>query len=207
MDSPFLFGICITLFFSFFFTCFEVAYLMADRARVEADAHNGGLSSKILAFFFQRPSWLVGTTRVGYCATLVFFNYLMAQLLLPIVAGMLPLVLNQSLVTIFIQIIFSTLLILLTAQFPSKVLGNIYPNKMLLATSILFCISFLILFPLTYLILAIARFIMVRVLHQQYEESQPLFGITNLNQYFKNIYNINQENADLELDKKYSTMP
>ena len=26
------------------------------------------------------------------------------------------------------------------------------------------------------------------------------FGITNLNQYFKNIYNINQENADLELD-------
>ena len=56
----------------------------------------------------------------------------MAQLLLPIVAGMLPVVLNQSLVTIFIQIIFSTLLILLTAQFPSKVLGNIYPNKMLL---------------------------------------------------------------------------
>ena len=82
MDSPFLFGIGITLFFSFFFTCFEVAYLMADKAQIERDAHEGGLSSKILAFFIQRPSWLVGTTRVGYCTALVFFNYFMAQLLI-----------------------------------------------------------------------------------------------------------------------------
>ena len=202
MDSPVLFGIGITLFFAFFFTCFEVAYLMADKSRVEGDASDGGLSAKILAFFFQRPSWLVGTTRVGYCAALVFFNYLMAQLLLPIVGGMLPVALNQLLVTIFIQIIFSTLLILLTAQFLPKVLGNIYPNKMLLATAIVFWILFFILFPLTYLILGISRFIVIHFFHQHYDESHPLFGITNLNQYFKNIYNVNQENVNLELDKK-----
>ncbi len=41
MDSPFLFGIGITLFFSFFFTCFEVAYLMADKAQIESDARDG----------------------------------------------------------------------------------------------------------------------------------------------------------------------
>ena len=202
MDSPFFFGIGFTLFFSFFFSCFEVAYLMADKARVESDARDGGLSSKILAFFFQRPSWLVGTTRVGYCAALVFFNYLMAQLLLPIVAQYAPGSIESVTCDDFYSNYFFNTVDFLTAQFLSKVLGNFYPNRMLLATAIVFCISFLILFPLTYLILAISRFIMVHVFHHQYDESHPLFGITNLNQYFKNIYNVNQENANLELDKK-----
>jgi putative hemolysin len=202
MDSPFLFGIGITLFFSFFFTCFEVAYLMADKAQIESDASEGSLNSKILVFFFQRPFWLVGTTRVGYCTSLVFFNYFVAQLLLPTVDGMLPSELDHSLVTIFIQIICSTLLILLTAQFLPKVLGNIYPNKMLLPSAMLFGISFVALFPLTYAILAISRAIMVHIFHQNYDESHPFFGITNLNQYFKNIYNIKEENVNVELDKK-----
>ena len=126
----------------------------------------------------------------------------MAQLLLPIVAEMFATVVDQSLVIVFIQIIFSTLLILLTAQFLPKVLGNFYPNKMLLSTAIVFGISFLVLFPLTRLILTISRLVMVRVFHHHYDESHPLFGITNLNQYFKNIYNVNQENVNLELDKK-----
>ncbi|HEX6223576.1 MAG TPA: transporter associated domain-containing protein, partial [Chryseolinea sp.] len=70
------------------------------------------------------------------------------------------------------------------------------------STAILFWSCFIILFPLTRLILAISKFIMVRVLHHHYSETNPLFGITNLNQYFKNIYNIHQENINLELDKK-----
>jgi putative hemolysin len=202
MDSPFLFGIGIALFFSFFFTCFEVAYLMADKSQIEKNASKGSVSSKILVFFLNRPFWLVGTARVGYCTSLVFFSYFMAQLLLPVVAGMLPDALDHTLVTIFIQIIFSTLLILLTAQFLPKVLGNILPNRMLLSTAILFGISFLILFPLTRLILAISKLIVVHLFQQRYDESNPLFGITNLNQYFKNIYNVKQENVNLDLDKK-----
>jgi CBS domain containing-hemolysin-like protein len=202
MDSPFLFGISITLFFSFFFTCVEVAHFMADKVKIENDANNGSLNAKILIFFLQRPSWLTGTTRVGYCTSLVFFSYFMARLLLPIVAEMLPAALEHTTVTILTQIIFSTFLILITAQFLPKVVGNIYPNRMLSSTAILFGLSFLILFPLMILILAISRFLTVRVLRQRYNESHPLFGITNLNQYFKNIYNVNHENVNLELDRK-----
>ncbi|HZB15099.1 MAG TPA: CNNM domain-containing protein, partial [Chryseolinea sp.] len=156
MDSHFLFGVGITLFFSFFFTSFEIAYLIADKTNIEKEASAGSLNSRILVFFFNRPSWLVGTTRVGYCTSLVFFSYFMARVLLPIVAEMLPVVLDHMMVTIFVQIIFSTLLILLTAQFLPKVLGNIYPNRVLQSSAILFGISFLILFPLTRLILAMS---------------------------------------------------
>lgn len=202
MDSPLILGIAISLFFSFFFTCVEVAYMMVTKPATEEGARKGSLNSKILFFFFERPYWLIGSTRVGYCTALVFFSYFMAQLLLPIVATMLPKVLDHTLVTIFVQIIFSTILILLTAQFLPKVLGNIYPNQMLLSSAILFAIASLILFPITYCILSISRLIVVHILHQKYNENHPLFGITNLNQYFKNIYNVNQENVNLEFDKK-----
>ena len=200
MDSPFLFAIILTLFFSFFFTCFEVSYLMADKTEIEKDATRGSVNARILLFFLQRPFWLVGTTRIGYCASLVFFNYFMARLLLPAAAES-P-ALQDLLMAIFIQIIFSTTLILLTAQFLPKILGNIYPNKMLLSSAILFGFSYIVLSPLTYCILFLSRLIMVHVFHQRYNETHPLFGITNLNQYFKNIYNVKQENVNLELDKK-----
>jgi CBS domain containing-hemolysin-like protein len=202
MDSTLIFGIAIPLFFSFFFTCVEVAYMTANKSRIEEGAKTGSLNSRILLFFIQRPTWLIGSTRVGYCTSLVFFSYFMAQLLLPMVAKMLPKVLDHTVVTIFIQIILSSTLILLTAQFLPKVLGNIYPNRMLSFTAILFGFASLLLAPITYCILGITRLIVVHVLRQKFKEDNPLFGITNLNQYFKNIYNIRHENINLEFDKK-----
>ena len=133
MDPPLIFGIAISIFFAFFFTCIEVAYLMADKSEIEEDANAGSVNGRIFYFFIRKPELLVGSTRVGYCAAIVVFSYFMAQLLLPIVAQMVPRAMEHTLITILLQIIFSTLLILLTAQFFPKVVGNIYPNRILLA--------------------------------------------------------------------------
>lgn len=205
MDTLLIFGIALSLFFCFFFACVEIAVMSVDKSQVADAASNGNLNARILVFFFQRPSWLIGSTRVGYCAALVFFSYFMAQLLLPSVARSLPRALDHTIVTVFIQIIFTTILILLTAQFLPKVVGNINANRTLMLSSILFGITAVILFPFTYAVLAITRAVVVHVFHMKFDEMNPLFGITNLNQYFKNIYNVKQENGHLELDKKMLT--
>lgn len=202
MDYPLIFGIVISLFFSFFFTCFEVAYMATNKLQFGRGTESESLNSKILLFFLLRPTWLIGATRVGYCTSLVLFSYFMAQVLLPQVEQMLPRSLHYTFVTIFIQTIFSAVLILLTAQFLPKILGNIYPHRVLLISATLFGILSVVLFPLTYCILKISRLIVVHVLRQKYNENQPLFGITDLNQYFKNIYNVKQGNVNLDLDKK-----
>ena len=205
MDTLLIFGIALSLFFCFFFACVEIAVMSVDKSQVADAASNGNLNARILVFFFQRPSWLIGSTRVGYCAALVFFSYFMAQLLLPSVARSLPRALDHTIVTVFVQIIFTTILILLTAQFLPKVVGNINANRTLMLSSILFGITAVILFPFTYAVLAITRAVVVHVFHMKFDEMNPLFGITNLNQYFKNIYNVKQENGHLELDKKMLT--
>lgn len=48
----------------------------------------------------------------------------------------------------------------------------------------------------------ISRTVMMLVFRVNFNTTHPLFGITNLNQYFKNIYNIKPENANLQLDEK-----
>lgn len=202
MNAPLIFGIAVSLFLCFFFTCFEVALMVANRSQIAGEAKNKSVTARILFFFLQKPEWLIGSTRVGYCTALVFFSFFMAQLLLPTVAKSLPRALNHTLVTVFIQIIFSAILILLTAQFLPKVVGHINPNRILTLSVVFFGICSLILFPFTYCILAITRFIVVHVFHLEYNVHNPLFGMTNLNQYFKNIYNVKQENAYLEFDKK-----
>jgi CBS domain containing-hemolysin-like protein len=176
--------------------------MSVDKSQIATSASNGNVSSRILKFFFEKPSWLIGSTRVGYCTALVFFSYFMAQLLLPVVAKSLPRAFAHSIVTVFLQIIFSTILILLTAQFLPKVVGNINANRTLMLSAILFAISSIVLFPFTYAVLWMTRAVVVHFLHIPYDEMNPLFGITNLNQYFKNIYNVKQDNVPLELDKK-----
>jgi putative hemolysin len=202
MDSTLFLGLAISLIFSFFFSFIEVAYQAANKVKIEEDAKKGSVSSKILFLFMQRPSWLIGTTRVGYCAALVFFSYFMAQLLFPVSVTLFPEALHHVIFVIFIQIILSTLLILFTAQFLPKTLGNINPNRLLLLFSIPFGISFLVLFVFTYFILSLSKLVIVYVLRLEYNEMKPLFGLTDLNQYFQTIYNVNHENGDVQVDKK-----
>ncbi len=205
MDTLLVLGIALSLFYCFFFACVEIAVMAVDKVQIANAASEGSLSARILMFFFQRPSRMIGSTRVGYCTALVFFSYFMAQLLLPSVAKSLPRALDHTIVTVFVQIIFSTILILLTAQFLPKVVGNINSNRTLMLSGILFGISAAVLFPFTYAILTITRAIVVHFFHMKFDEMNPLFGITNLNQYLKNIYNVKQENIHLELDKKMLT--
>ena len=73
MDPPLIFGIAISIFFAFFFTCIEVAYIMADKSEIEEDANAGSVNGRIFYFFIRKPELLVGSTRVGYCAAIVVF--------------------------------------------------------------------------------------------------------------------------------------
>ena len=54
MDPPLIFGIAISIFFAFFFTCIEVAYLMADKSEIEEDAKSGSVNGRIFYFFIRK---------------------------------------------------------------------------------------------------------------------------------------------------------
>lgn len=200
MDYPLVIGIVVTLFFSFFFACFEIAYMASNKSEL-LQRRSSGVYGSLVKKLYESPYWLVGSTRVGYCSSLVLFGYFMAQLLLP-GDTVLTRSFDSTILTIFIQILISAVLILLVAQFLPKIVGNFYPEKMLTVSTGLFLAVSGLLSPVTYVVLALSKFVVEKLFHQKMNVHQPLFGITDLNKFFKSIYNVKRDNVNLELDKK-----
>jgi CBS domain containing-hemolysin-like protein len=201
MDFTLLSYTLTCLILAFFFSSVEVAYLASSKLHMDEVKHDR-LSSRVLMFFLQRPAWLMSTTRVGYIASVVLLTFLVAKLIDPLATTLLPQVLHYTLVLVFVPILVTTLLILFTAYFLPKSIASINPNQTLVITIVPFGLFFIALFLPVYVVKVISRFVVIYVLRLEYNEEKPVFGLIDLNQYFKNFYNVKHENGDLEIDKK-----
>jgi len=201
MDSILLSWTIISLILSFFFSFVEVSYLAVNKLQIDA-AKNESLSSRILKFFIQRPSWLITTTRVGYIASLVFFTLFSAKLMHPVMVESLPQVLQHRLILVFFSLLLTTLLALITSYFLPKSIASINPQRTLAAIAIPFGLLFVMLFLVVYVVKSLSKFVIIHVLRLEYSEEKPVFGPIDLHQYFTNFYNVKPENGGLQIDEK-----
>ena len=191
-----------SLVFSFFFSGIEIAFLSANRLQLELQGKQGAWSGKIMAFFMQNPSRFIGTTLIGNTLALVIFGNNMALLFAPILAENLPASLNNEPSILLIQTTLSTLLILFTAEFLPKSLFMINPNLVLSTLALPFVVMYTLLAPITFTIVTLSKLVITYVLRLEYSEEQPVFGLTDLNHYLRNMHMISHEDEELELDKK-----
>lgn len=191
-----------SLVFSFFFSGIEIAFLSANRLQIELRGKQGSWSGKIMAFFMQNPSRFIGTTLIGNTLALVIFGNSMAQMMEPILAEYLPSSLSHEVPILVIQTILSTLLILFTAEFLPKSLFMINPNLVLSTLAVPFVIMYVLLAPVTYTIVTLSKLVITHVLRLEYSEEKPLFGLTDLNNYLRNMQKVSHEDSEIELDKK-----
>jgi putative hemolysin len=163
MNTTEFLGLAFSLFFAFFFSSFEFAYQMANKSQLEEAIRNQGLAYRILKFLIQKPTQLLGTTRIGYCASLVFFSYFAATLFLA-TENIFSLPGYRILIVIFFQIFISVLLIISTAQFLSKTTANVNPYRLLIVAAVPFGFLFVVLWLLTYPIISISKLITVHLM-------------------------------------------
>jgi len=194
--------IAASLVFSFFFSGIEIAFLSANRLQIELQGKQGAWSGKIMSFFMQNPSRFIGTTLIGNTLALVVFGNNMALLFAPILAEHLPLTLNNEPSILLIQTIMSTLLILFTAEFLPKSLFMINPNLVLSTLAVPFVVMYGLLAPITYTIVTLSKLVITYVLRLEYSEEKPVFGLTDLNHYLRNMHKVSHEDEEIELDKK-----
>ena len=205
MDSALLPPIFTALAFSFFFSGIEIAFLSSNKLQIELQGQQGVLWGRIMSFFLKKQSWFIGTTLIGNTLALVVFGIYMAQLIEPWLTRVLPPGLNDEAFVLLFQTLISTLFILFTAEFLPKSLFLINPNTMLSALAVPFRIIFIILYPLTYSIVSLSKLVIVYVLRIEYSDEKPIFGLTDLNHYLKNMMKVKHEDEEIELDKKILT--
>ncbi|MBS1951772.1 MAG: HlyC/CorC family transporter [Cytophagales bacterium] len=201
MDSSLIPLILTSLVFSFFFSGIEIAFLAANKLQIELQGKQGKAWGIIMSNFLKKPSSFIATTLIGNTVSLVLFGIFMAEFIDPLL-DFLPENQNDEVIRLVIETFISTLLILFTAEFLPKSLFLINPNFVLATLAVPFNLFYLILRPLTFTTVLLSKFVITKLLGIPYSEEKPVFGLTDLNNYLKNMMKVKYEDEEIELDKK-----
>ena len=194
--------ICICLIFSGFFSGMEIAYISADKLRIEMLSQKKGLMASSLSYFQRHRARFLSTTLVGNNLALVLYGILMATLLEPRIINILPHWIDSPIIALVIQTLIATFIVLITAEFLPKSLFLLNPNTLLRIFSLPMMGLFVLMSPLVWMVEIISKFIVTRIFQLSYAESQSLFALTDLNNFVKKNTE-HSEIEDQEIDVKF----
>lgn len=191
---------CISLLFSALFSGTEIAYITADRVRMELDSKRGGVVNLIVQRFFSDSDLFISTILVGNNVMLVIYgmgaSFLIEQVWLE------QYHLNEALV-LLISTLISTGVILITGEFFPKSIFRINPNFSLKLFALPVMGFYIILYPIsaftTWLSKALMRLCGITPTHTR----MGMLSVGDLNQYLeKTIDEVNPEKGPIENEVK-----
>jgi CBS domain containing-hemolysin-like protein len=191
--------IIISLAFSAFFSGIEIAFISANRLKIELDKNQGGIRANILANFAKNPSDFIGTMLLGNNVAIVIYGMLMAIVLEPIIEKNLT---DNAILILLTQTIISTLLVLIFAEFLPKTIFRINPNRIISIFAIPLKVLTLLLYPLTFITVGLANLILRIFIKKEDLEGEIIaFEKTDLDSYLEESLNKveNKEEMDHEV--------
>ena len=173
--------ILVSILFSAFFSGMEIAFISANKLRIEIDRKQKKIFAGIVSFFSKRPSQFIATMLVGNNISLVIYGIAFAMLLEEPITNLFGAISEAAI--LLIQTLISTLIILLTAEFLPKTLFRLNPNNSLRLLSVPIIVFYFILYPVMLLTIVISNFTMRYLFRVQRdtEATEPVFGKVDLN--------------------------
>lgn len=184
-------AILVCLLLSAFFSGLEIAFISANRFKLEVERKKGGTSANIISGFLDRPSTFISAMLVGNNIALVVYGILMASVLEPVLQ---PLI-ESSMVILLLQTVIATLIVLVTAEFLPKAFFRINPNRMLTLFAIPAKVTYTLLYPIVWAIDRFSNKLLTAVFKMRVNEEKISFGRGDLDQ-FVNEYSVNGTEED-----------
>ncbi len=184
------------LILSAFFSGMEIAFVSANRFKIEVDRKKGHLSGAIIGAFLEQPSRFISTLLVGNNIALVVYGITMAKILEPEIRYFTD---SESIILV-VQTILSTLLILVTAEFLPKAFFRINPNRMLDIFAVPAKVVYFLLYPLVWVIDRFSKQILSSIFKVKLNEEKMTFGRSDLDDYVNEFTGHDEEeSADSEI--------
>ena len=175
--------ILLTIILSAFFSGMEIAFVSANKLKLELDKQSDPFNSKILHWATKNSGQYIATMLVGNNIALVIYGIAFAQLIEP---G-LEIYLHTDTLVLLVQTIISTLIILVLAEFLPKTLFRIFPNTLLKIFSIPLAFFFFLFYPITKLTIGFTSALFKNLLKKDLKEENenPVFSRIELDHFIK----------------------
>jgi len=162
------------LLLSAFFSGMEIAFVSANRLKLELDKNENNFTAKILKKLTESPSDFITTMLVGNNVALVIYGFFMGDLITHYLVKYFPNI--NSFNELIIKTVISTIVILFTAEFLPKVIFQLYSNTLLRFFSFPAYLTYLIFWPVTKFVLWISNIILKYVFHTKTDDVQQAFS-------------------------------
>ena len=193
MDLAFLSIIFLSLLASAFFSGLEIAFVSCNRLKIELDKKKGLLHARIISKFLNKDSQFIATMLLGNNIALVVYGIYMSKLIQPFLSDF---QLSEWII-LLLQTVFSTLVILVTAEFLPKALFQINPNRMLSAFAIPLWVINKILFPFSISTLAISNGFL-KLFKFDPDGTKNVFSRVDLDEYVKDLSERMHDKSELD---------
>ena len=195
--------ITITLLMSAFFSGMEIAFISANKLKLELDKKSKNFSSKIISLFTKQESHFIVSMLIGNNIALVVYGVIMAKVLESNLIVFIP----SAFLLIIAQTIISTLIILVVAEFIPKAIFRINSNRVLKFFSIPLMISYLLLYPFILLMITLSKWILRTLFKVEIDENQRLFDRVDLDDYLSMLTAQEEENMEVEMLQNALELP
>ena len=195
--------ITITLLMSAFFSGMEIAFISANKLKLELDKTSKNFSSKIISIFTKQESHFIVSMLIGNNIALVVYGVIMAKVLESNLIVFIP----SAFLLIIAQTIISTLIILVVAEFIPKAIFRINSNRVLKFFSIPLMITYLLLYPFILLMITLSKWILRTLFKVEIDENQRLFDRVDLDDYLSMLTAQEEENMEVEMLQNALELP
>lgn len=141
--------IILTLTLSAFFSGIEIAFITANKLRIELKKSQGSFIARLLGKYVKEPSRFISTTLVGNNFVIVIYGIYMGLVIEGGLRNILPDPYENEVLILLVQTILSTIVVLVFAEFLPKVIFRANPDRMLFLLAIPFRIFYFIFLPVT----------------------------------------------------------
>lgn len=175
--------ILISLLFSAFFSGMELAFLSSNRLKIEVDKSKGTILSKLHSVFYKNEAKIIAFILLGNNISLVVYGISAAVILEPIIESWG--VSSDSLI-LLLQTLFSTILVLVAAEFIPKSIVQFNPNRSLRIGTFPLFILYIILFIPTHIILFFS-WIILKLFGYDQKTNQKVFSKVDLEHFVDDL--------------------
>lgn len=190
--------VIISLMCSAMFSGTEIAFLSTNRLQLELDFKKNKFSAKIINKFFKNQSQFIGCLLLCNNIANVVYGIAIARILEPIIADILPEVINNDFMILLCQTLISTLLVLITGEFLPKIIFGINPNKSMRVFAIPAMILFIILYPIILIFISVSELVIKYILRVDIPHEDYKLNTVDLNDYIKEYANPEDEDEDIQ---------